>query len=140
MRTFPSKFASDPGSMSVSCRKTGVYRAGSKIPPGSRSASSIRLAIATWWAWVTGSGEEVGRGRRGCCEILVAKVELRVEVGAEALLLLLLDEDSEAPGEEIRGVGGEKSLWSLPLSLRDSRVELIGDGGCWSSVSESSWP
>lgn len=73
--------------------------------------------------------------------MLVAKLNLRAELGAEALLLLLLDEDSEAPGEEIRGVGGEKSLWSLPLSLRDSEVESRGDGGCWSSVSEASlWP
>lgn len=126
MRTFPSKFASDPGSMRVSCRKTGVYRAGSKIPPGCRSASSIRLAIASWWAWVTGPAEEVGRGRRGCRETLAVKVEF----GAEALLLLLLEEDPEAPGEEIRGVGGEKSLWSFPSSLRDSRVELRGDEGC----------
>lgn len=76
----------------------------------------IRCAIACWWAWVRGPGDEVGRGRReerlmgGWWGGGVSESELLAEV-------------SDVSGVGMASEGGVQSMWSLMGASRTSREQ-----------------
>ena len=76
----------------------------------------MRLAIACWWAWVRGPGNEIGRGTRSVSLITCS-------LGSGVSESELLAEVSEVFGSGRVSEGGVQSMCSLMGASRNFRED-----------------